>query len=225
MCGRFTLTAEIDLLMDWFDIDEFAPGFDLQPRYNIAPSQDIVAIVSNEGKRRAGFLKWGLIPFWAKDPSIAYKMINARAETVPEKPSFKHAFKRRRCIIPADGFYEWKKEGKQKQPKYIKMKNDKPFGFAGLWEKWKDEQGNPVHTCTILTTEPNDLMEDIHNRMPVILPKDDYSKWLEWDGEQEALVDMMQPFEASDMMAYNVSTIVNSPRNEVPECIEELSRN
>lgn len=221
MCGRFTLTAEIDLLMDWFEIDEFAPGFDIQPRFNIAPSQDIVAIISNEGNRRAGFLKWGLIPFWAKDPSIGHKLINARSETVPEKPSFKHAFKKRRCIIPADGFFEWKKEGKHKQPKYIKMKNDQPFGFAGLWEKWKDEKGNPIHTCTVLTTEPNELMKDIHNRMPVILPREKYGNWLDGDGEQSDLIDLMKPFDPASMTAYNVSTIVNSPRNEVPECIEE----
>ncbi|MCF6139319.1 SOS response-associated peptidase [Pseudalkalibacillus berkeleyi] len=222
MCGRFTLTAEIDLLMDWFEIDEFASEFNIQPRFNIAPSQDIVAIVSNEGSRRAGFLKWGLIPFWAKDPSIGHKLINARSETVPEKPSFKHAFKKRRCIIPADGFFEWKKEGKHKQPKYIKMKNDQPFGFAGLWEKWKDEQGNPIHTCTVLTTEPNELMEDIHNRMPVILPREKYGNWLDVDGEQSDLIELMKPFDSASMTAYNVSTIVNSPRNEVPECIEEL---
>jgi putative SOS response-associated peptidase YedK len=222
MCGRFTLTAEIDLLMDWFEIDELAPGFGLQPRFNIAPSQEIVAIVSNEGKRRAGFLKWGLVPFWAKDPSIGHKMINARAETVPEKPSFKHAFKKRRCIIPADGFYEWKKEGKQKQPKYIKMKNDKPFGFAGLWEKWTDEEGNPVHTCTILTTEPNELMAEIHNRMPVILSKENYANWLDEHQNPDGLVELMKPFDPSEMTEYNVSTIVNSPRNEVPECIESL---
>ncbi|WP_408009421.1 SOS response-associated peptidase [Pseudalkalibacillus sp. A8] len=223
MCGRFTLTAEIDLLMDWFEIDEFAAELDLPPRYNIAPSQEILAIVSNGEKRRAGFLKWGLVPFWARDPSIGHKLINARAETVPEKPSFKHAFNKRRCLIPTNGFFEWKKDGNHKQPKYIKMKDDKPFAFAGLWEKWKDDKGMPVHTCTILTTKPNELMEDIHNRMPVILPKEDYSRWLQWDGEKEALIDMMKPFSASEMMAYDVPTIVNSPRNDVPECIESVS--
>ncbi len=223
MCGRFTLTAEIDLLMDWFEIDEFASEFDLPVRYNIAPSQDILTIVANGEKRRAGFLKWGLVPFWAKDPSIGYKLINARAETVPEKPSFKHAFKKRRCLILADGFFEWKKDGKHKQPKYIKMKDGKPFAFAGLWEKWKDNQGTPIYTCTILTTEPNELMADIHNRMPVILPKEGYSQWLQWDGETKALTDMMKPFPASKMMAYDVPTIVNSPRNDVPECIESVS--
>ncbi|WP_349409492.1 SOS response-associated peptidase [Pseudalkalibacillus sp. SCS-8] len=223
MCGRFTLTAEIDLLMDWFEIDEWASDLEFQPRYNIAPSQDILAIVGYEGKRRAGFLKWGLVPFWAKDPSIGNKMINARAETVPEKPSFKHAFQKRRCIIPADGFYEWKKEGKQKQPKYIRMKDAQPFGLAGLWEKWKNENGNTIHTCTILTTEPNELMEDIHNRMPVILQKEDYSKWLEWEGEQDVLKDMMKPFDPAVMEAYDVSTIVNSPKNDTPECIEGLA--
>ncbi|WP_257350826.1 SOS response-associated peptidase [Pseudalkalibacillus decolorationis] len=221
MCGRFTLTAEIDLLMDWFEIDEWADN-NLQPRFNIAPSQDLLAIVSNHGKRRAGFLKWGLVPTWAKDPSIGNKMINSRAETVMEKPSFRNAFKRRRCLIPADGFYEWKKEGKQKQPKYIQMKNKNLFAFAGLWEKWSDENGKSLHTCTILTTKPNELMEDIHNRMPVILPKEDYSTWLEWGGSAEGLDDLLHPYNTSEMTAHNVSTLVNSPLNDIADCIEEV---
>ncbi|WLD93978.1 SOS response-associated peptidase [Alkalihalobacillus sp. AL-G] len=221
MCGRFTLTAEIDLLMDWFEIDEWT-DIDLKPRFNIAPSQNILAIVSNQRNRRAGLLKWGLIPPWAKDPSIGNKLINARAETAMEKPSFRNAIKRRRCLIPASGFYEWKKEGKQKQPKYIQMKEDNLFAFAGLWERWSDDSGNPLHTCTILTTKPNELMEDIHNRMPVILPKDEYSRWLKSDEEPEAIEDLLQPYDAEKMAAHNVSTLVNSPRNELPECIEEM---
>lgn len=222
MCGRFTLTADVNTLQNtfpWLNV----PG-DLQPRYNIAPSQPI-AVVPNDGKNQLDFYVWGLIPFWAKDPSIGYRMINARSETLAEKPSFKNAFKRRRCLVLADGFYEWRKEGagKPKTPMYIQLESKEPFAFAGLWENWNAPDGSQVLSCTIITTRPNTLVEKIHNRMPVILPADGYSTWLEPSEQNpEVLSELLEPYPASEMMAYPVSTSVNSPINESPDCIEPV---
>jgi len=222
MCGRFTLTADVNTLQNtfpWLNV----PG-DLQPRYNIAPSQPI-AVVPNDGKNQLDFYVWGLIPFWAKDPSIGYRMINARSETLAEKPSFKNAFKRRRCLVLADGFYEWRKEGagKPKTPMYIQLESKETFAFAGLWENWNAPDGSQVLSCTIITTHPNTLVEKIHNRMPVILPADGYSTWLEPSEQNpEVLSELLEPYPASEMMAYPVSTSVNSPINESPDCIEPV---
>jgi putative SOS response-associated peptidase YedK len=174
MCGRFTLTVDAHQIREafpWITVPE-----QVQPRYNVAPSQP-VAVVPNDGKNQLDFFVWGLVPFWAKDPSIGSRMINARAETVDQKPSFKSAFKYRRCLILADGFYEWMKEpGKRtKTPMYIKMNNNQPFAFAGLWDTWHAADGSDLLSTTIITTKPNELLQNIHNRMPVVLPEDAYS--------------------------------------------------
>jgi putative SOS response-associated peptidase YedK len=225
MCGRFTLWISLEELaevMPWLTIPG---GLDsLTPRYNIAPTQPI-AVVPNNGERALDFFVWGLIPSWAKDPAIGSRMINARGETVAEKPSFRAAYRRRRCLILADGFYEWQAVPgqKRKQPVYIHLKSGEPFAFAGLWERWQSEYGDEVLSATIITTTPNDLLAPIHNRMPVILPPAAYDRWLD-PGEQPpgALDDLLAPYPASEMDTYPVSTTVNSPANDVPACIAPL---
>ncbi|MGQ0604171.1 MAG: SOS response-associated peptidase [Anaerolineales bacterium] len=218
MCGRFTLTVDSDELQPAFDLSEPAPA-GLMPRYNIAPTQP-VAVVPNLEPRKLELFQWGLIPSWAKDPKIGNSLINARGETVAEKPAFRAALKRRRCLVLADGFYEWKREGKTKTPMYIQLKGGKPFALAGLWEVWHAADGSAVNTCTIITTEPNALTKDIHDRMPVILPPSAYDTWLT-PGElptPEALA-LLKPFAASKMKARPVSTLVNSPRVDSPEIL------
>jgi len=219
MCGRFTLAIDPKDLMDML------PGItvpdDLTPRYNIAPTQE-VAVVANNDQNRVEFFRWGLIPFWAKDPAIGNRMINARAETLAEKPSFRNAYRRRRCLILADGFYEWRKEPgrRTKTPMYIRLKSDEPFAFAGLWEVWRPTEDETVPSCTIITTTPNSLLKDIHNRMPVILPREAYDAWLDpVKKSPDELSRWLKPYPASEMTAYAVSTLVNSPKNDVPECI------
>lgn len=211
MCGRFTLTVSPDQLQAAFDLSEPPPA-ELGPRYNIAPTQP-VALVTNQLPRKLELFKWGLIPAWAKDPKIGNSLINARGETVAEKPAFRAAFKRRRCLILADGFYEWKKDGKTKTPMYIQLKDGAPFALAGLWEVWQAADGSSVPTCTIITTTPNKIMETIHDRMPVILPPKAYATWLT-PGELTAAEAhaLLQPFAASKMKARAVSTLVNNPR-------------
>ena len=219
MCGRFTLTVDPDELQDAF------PGLTLPadhpptPRYNIAPSQP-VAVITNNGKNTLEFFRWGLIPSWAKDPAIGNRLINARAETLADKPSFRTAFKRRRCLIPADGFYEWRKDPGGKTPMYIRLKSGDPFAFAGLWEAWHSAEDETLLTCTIITTTPNSLMEKIHDRMPVILKPDAYDRWLD-PAEQEPgkLSGLLKPYPASHMTAYAVSKRVNKPENDSPELV------
>lgn len=220
MCGRFTLTLDSKQIQDaypWLNVPA-----DIQPRYNVAPSQPI-AVVPNDGKQRLDFYVWGLIPSWAKDPNIGNRMINARSETLAEKPSFRNAFKRRRCLILADGFYEWKAADgrKSKIPMFIHLKDRKPFAFAGLWELWNAPDGSQIYSATIITTEPNSMMKDIHNRMPVILPQSAYEEWLS-PGERDSrdLAPLLAPFPAEDMQAYPISTLVNSPQNDLPQVIE-----
>lgn len=223
MCGRYTLTVDPADLQDAFQL-ETAPPPALTPRYNIAPTQP-VAIIPNTEPRHIELFQWGLIPSWAKDPKIGNSLINARAETVAEKPAFRAAFKRRRCLILADGFYEWQREGEgrgaRKTPMFIQMKDGRPFAFAGLWETWKAPDAEPLHTCTILTTTPNALMAPIHNRMPVILPAAAYAAWLT-PGELPAVeaLALLQPFDAEQMTARAVSTRVNNPRLDGPELLE-----
>ncbi|MEO1393784.1 MAG: SOS response-associated peptidase [Cyanobacteria bacterium J06634_5] len=224
MCGRFTQTQSGEAIAQAFDLSTVPKT---QPRYNIAPTQIIEAIAQPDKDREYRLFKWGLVPSWSKDPTIGNRMFNARAETVAEKPSFRAPFKRRRCLILADGFYEWRREGKQKQPYYIQVtQQDKPslFGFAGLWEKWEGSEGSYLETCTILTTEPNELMSPIHNRMPVIIHPDDYDLWLDsalQDGQH--LQHLLRPYDAEEMQRYPVSKTVNNARNETPECIEPMS--
>jgi putative SOS response-associated peptidase YedK len=220
MCGRFTLTITPEQLQEAIP-GLITPG-GITPRYNIAPSQP-VAVVPNDGQNRLDFYVWGLIPSWAKDPSIGSRMINARGETLAEKPSFRSAFRRRRCLIPADGFYEWKQNpsGKGKTPMYIKLKSGEPFAFAGLWENWNSPDGSNILSCTIITTSPNALMEPIHNRMPVILPREVYNRWLEPGEVNPAqLQELIQPYPAEAMTAYAVSTLVNRPENDLAACIQ-----
>lgn len=221
MCGRFTLTISPEQLQDQFGLSE-RPSADLAPRYNIAPTQ-AVAVVANSAERKLEIFQWGLIPSWAKDPKIGSKLINARAETLAEKPSFRTALKRRRCLVVADGFYEWKKEGARKIPMYIQMDDGRPFGFAGLWEVWQPPDGSLLKTCTIITTEPNALTETIHNRMPAILPPEAYDAWLR-PGElpAEEVLPLLRPYDARRMKATPVSTRVNSPSVDSPECILPL---
>ncbi len=206
--------------MEEFDLVEVPAA--LEPRFNIAPGGD-VAVVVNRGARRLEMFHWGLIPRWAKDPSIGNRLINARAETAAEKPSFRAALRQRRCLVLADGFYEWKGKSAPKTPMYMRMKNGAPFAFAGLWETWQPPAGMAIESCAILTTEPNSLLAPIHNRMPVILTRKDYAAWLDpkpCAGAQ--LVELLQPFPADRMEAYEVSTLVNRPTNDDASCIEPL---
>ncbi|MCB9454571.1 MAG: SOS response-associated peptidase [Anaerolineaceae bacterium] len=220
MCGRFTLTADLDTLQLAFNLATVPP--DLPPRYNIAPSQP-VAIITNETPTALSFHTWGLLPSWAKDPALANKLINARSETAHEKPSFRSAFKRRRCLIPADGFFEWKREGNEKTPMFIHLKGRSVFALAGLWEVWNSPQGDEVRSCTILTTEANDFMKPIHDRMPVILDPADYEEWLvAGDAPALALHALMRPYDSDQMAAYAVSKLVNRPGNDTPQVIEPI---
>ncbi len=192
----------------------------MTPSYNIAPTQEVAAMVEEDETRKLEMFRWGLIPSWAKDPSIGNKMINARAETVSEKPSFRSAFKKRRCLIVADGFYEWQKTDNGKQPFYVRMKDSSPFAFAGLWETW-DKEGEEVRSCSIITTDANDLMNEIHHRMPVILPPETYGVWLDRGFEErEAFSNMLRPYPSDEMEAYPVSRRVNKPANNEPSVIE-----
>ena len=218
MCGRFTLRAPAERVKREFRLEE-APS--VEARYNIAPTQSVLAVRRASDEREAVTLKWGLIPSWAKDGSMGAKLINARSETVEEKPSFREAFKRRRCIIPADGFYEWQRTGGRKQPYYFRLKDDRLFGFAGLWENWHAPDGSHVRSATIITTEPNELVKPIHNRMPAMLKREDYQRWLE-PGEQAegALMEMLRPYPSEEMELYPISTLVNSAKNEGEELIK-----
>ena len=219
MCGRFVLTADGIAIQQHFDLASVPEGL-VTARYNIAPTQP-VPVITNEDPTSLTAQRWGLIPSWAKDPAIGSRLINARAETVHEKPSFRSAFKRRRCLIPANGFYEWKREGKTKRPYFVHLKEQALFAFAGLWEVWHSPDGDELHTCTIITTEPNAVVSPLHNRMAVILSPDDYDQWLSPDElPPEALLPLLQPYDADQMDAYEVSTHVNSPANDDPTCIE-----
>ena len=219
MCGRFTLTINPADLQDAFSNYNFPVRF--APRFNIAPSQPILAI-PNDNKLAADFFVWGLIPMWAKDPTIGSRLINARGETLAEKPSFRGSYRHKRCLILADGFYEWKSVGdkKTKTPYYIHMRDRQPFAMAGLWDSWESHDGSSLKTCTIITTTPNELMETIHDRMPVILHPRDYAKWLDVTPQTpENLQPLIKPFNADVMSAYPVSTLVNKPANDMPELV------
>lgn len=218
MCGRFALTANPEVIQQAFNLESVTK--ELVPRYNIAPSQP-VAVITNQNPKQLDFFKWGLIPSWSKDPAIGNKMINARAETAAEKPSFKAAFKRRRCLIPASGFYEWAQA--TKQPMYIHLNDQDVFAFAGLWEQWFSPDGSEILSCTILTTEPNELLGTFHHRMAVILRPEDYATWLT-PGEVDpmSLMPLMQPYSAEKMDAYEVSKSVNSPVNDSFDLIQPL---
>ncbi|MBL8828450.1 MAG: SOS response-associated peptidase [Planctomycetaceae bacterium] len=217
MCGRFTLRYSATAFaqqLGLFDVPAF------EPRYNIAPTQSIAVIRNHDGQRQAADLHWGLIPSWADDPSIGNRMINARGETVASKPSFRSAFKQRRCLILADGFYEWQKLGKAKQPYYFTLRDGGVFAFAGLWEHWKRDSVT-IDSATIITTEANDLLRSIHERMPVILRPEAYQRWLDPKlsdaGELESL---LKPYSADEMQSTPVGTWVNSPSHEGARCVQ-----
>ena len=220
MCGRFVLRTPTFVLANTFLVSE-AP--DLLPRFNIAPTQNILAVKLNtQREREFDLLRWGLVPSWADDPKLGNRLINCQGETARTKPSFRSAFKSRRCLIVADGFYEWKVEGKTKQPMLIGKTDDSPFALAGLWERWSKGE-ETIKSCTIITTEPNALMKPIHNRMPVILSPDDYDPWLQ--GDTDEAESLLKPYTGQDLQAIAVSTKVNSPKNDVPECIVPLGKN
>lgn len=229
MCGRFTLTASPDQLTTLFQLPEEPV---VVPRYNIAPTQPVAIVRMNPQQAQAGerewaLTYWGLIPSWSKDPSIGARMINARSETVTEKPSFRAAFKRRRCLVPASGFYEWQKQAKGKQPHYITTPDGAPFAIAGLWEYWEGADGSALESCTLLTTSANALMQPLHDRMPVIVAPEDYAQWL-GSGRDETpqyldqLQHLFRPYADDGLVAYPVSTYVNNARNEGADCVEAL---
>ena len=221
MCGRYTLATPLGELAEQFGFDGPLP--DLRPSYNVAPTQEVATVVEGGEGRRLEMSRWGLIPAWADDPGIGARMINARSETVAEKPSFKKAFKQRRCLIPADGFYEWRKENGGKQPYYIRTQSGRPFAFAGLWESWS-RNGEGIQSCTILTTGANDFLQEIHHRMPVILPPEVYDLWLDPGiREPDQLLPLLAQYPGEAMEAYPVSRRVNSPSNNEPGCIERAA--
>lgn len=224
MCGRFTLTYSPEDLMAFFHLAEMPP---FGPRYNIAPSQQILAIRMEDGKRRAATFHWGLIPSWAKDPKIGNRTINARAETVAKTPSFRAAFRKRRCLIPASGFFEWSKdEGagkKEKQPFYIYRKDGHPMAFAGLWERWYDEkEGRDIESCSIITTNANELVGRLHDRMPVLLEPESFDLWLGSEEGPEGVSLLLKPAAADVLAMHPVSRYVNKPQNVGKECIEGI---
>jgi putative SOS response-associated peptidase YedK len=226
MCGRFVLMTVGKDLAKQFGLEEVP---DLEPHYNIAPTQMVVIIRldRNTLQRRLVEVKWGLIPFWAKDTSIGNRLINARVESAADKPAFRSAFKFRRCLVPADGFYEWKKtEGKKKQPYLVRNADGTPFAFAGLWESWKGPEGETLESCTILTTDANDLTREIHDRMPVILKSEDYDLWLDPEVKDPKLLKpLLQPYPSEDMKVEPVSSKVNKASYDAPDCVEVVSEN
>lgn len=224
MCGRYRLTAKERWLSEYFNIP--AEDIDWAARWNIAPTDEVATVRQdrNEPKRIFAKMRWGMIPYWAKDISFGAKAINAVSETAAEKPAFRESMKKRRCLIPANGFYEWKKIGpKKKQPYNIGMADDGLFAFAGLWDRWKDPAGPVIESCTILTTEANVLLKDIHDRMPVVLRPEDYDLWLDPGVTDPArIIELLKPFDARLMRAYPVSTTVNRVENDGPECAQEI---
>jgi putative SOS response-associated peptidase YedK len=218
MCGRYTLTETALEIQAHFHL-EF-PVREYRPRHNLAPGQMAPVILCEDGKRKTRWMRWGLVPSWAKDDKIGYQMINARAETAGEKPSFKRAFAHRRCIVPADSFYEWKKLGKAKIPMRISLKNQTLFGFAGLWESWRAPQGAVLETFTILTTSANEWIGKIHDRMPVILSEAQARLWLDpQQKDVQILKNLLSPLPEDALEAYEVSSVVNHAGNDGPECI------
>jgi putative SOS response-associated peptidase YedK len=221
MCGRYAIVLVGDgTLQRRFSLEELLD--EPQARYNAAPTQTLPVIVG-DGANNLTMMKWGLIPFWAKDPAIGSRMINARAETVAEKPAFKQSLRSRRCLVPASGFFEWKREGETRTPHYIHLKNEPLFAFAGLYDRWRDPDGQEVLSYSIITTEPNDLMAPIHNRMPVVLDREDEGIWLDPDiTDPERLLPLLRPYPARAMEAYPVSRMVNSPSNDSPMILERV---
>ena len=222
MCGRYSLIGDIGEFAGRFEFDGDWLAF--ESAYNIAPTQEVLTVVGGE-TRRAGFMRWGLIPHWARDPKIGARMINARAETVAEKPTFRDALRRRRCLVLADGFYEWRRDGAVRRPMRIVMRSGEPFAFAGLWSVWRDPDGNRVPSCAIITTSANELLSPIHDRMPVVLPREMEDFWLDESiDDPGTLRSVLTPHAGDDMEAHEVSSLVNSVANDGPEVIETVDR-
>jgi putative SOS response-associated peptidase YedK len=222
MCGRFTFTQLDETVANLFGLAQVPQ---LPPRYNIAPTQPAPTVLqtSPNSPREFRLLYWGLIPSWAKDAKISSKLINARAETVTEKPAFRSAFKKRRCLILADGFYEWQQQDGKKQPFYFRLQEGKPFAFAGLWEHWDNPEGESIDSCTIITTEANDVLRPIHDRMPVILEPENYDQWLDPQLQKAELIQpLLRPYPTEEMTVSPVSTKVNNPKNDSPDCIKAI---
>jgi putative SOS response-associated peptidase YedK len=224
MCGRFVQNIPFETLQQNFNFRTTAS--DITPNYNVAPTQEILTIIKHDNENILDKFHWGLVPFWAKDISIGFRMINARAETVSSKPSFRNAFKIRRCLIPADGFYEWTGEKGNKQPYYVSIPSGEPFAFAGLWESWTDKENDEdsvYKSCTIITTEASESILEIHHRMPVILGPDFYEKWLNVEiQDSKELEPILKDGIIHDMKIYPVSTFVNSVKNNDPNCIKPM---
>ena len=218
MCGRFRLTRKDQEIREYFDVPD---DFEWKPRYNIAPTENVAVVRQRRDhpSRTLSGMRWGLIPYWSKDAKGAARMINARSEEITEKPAYREAFQQRRCLVPADGFYEWKREGKSKQPFHLGMTDDSLFAFAGIWERWKNPAGEIIKSCAILTTTPNNLLSGIHDRMPVILSPDDYEEWLNPAADIEVLKPMLKPYSSRTMRMYSVSTAVNRAGYDAPDCI------
>lgn len=221
MCGRFTLATSAEKVSARFDVPSFP---ELAPRYNIAPTQGVavVRIAPTSHARELVRLRWGLIPAWADSPAIGVRMINARSETVASKPAFRSAFGKRRCLIPADGFFEWQKQGSKKQPFLFRLRDGEPFAFAGLWDFWQDG-AQIIESCTILTTAANEMVQPFHDRMPVILPAGAYHAWLDPLERPAGLQSLLGAYPAQEMLSFPVSMQVNSPRNDDPECVRSLA--
>ena len=222
MCGRFTLIEAIPWLAEILSLENPENIGSVPPRYNVSPGTDVAIVRSRENKpRELALARWGLVPFWAKEPDFGTRTINARSETAARKPAFRAAFRYRRCLIPADGFYEWSGGGRKKQPWFIHLENRRPFAFAGLWESWTGADGSVLETCTILTTEANEKLAELHHRMPVILPEATYADWLNLsENRAKALQPLLKPYPAEAFSYYPVSERVNSPRNDDAACLE-----
>lgn len=222
MCGRYTLSSPNDAVADLFEMPELPF---LAPRYNVAPTQEtaVVRVLKHGEPRQLDLLRWGLVPYWAKDLAIGNKMINARSESVAEKPAYKRSFRKQRCLVATDGFFEWKKAGKLKQPYHVRRQDRRPFAFAGLWDRWKNPDGKLIDTFTILTTSSNDLIRPLHDRMPVILDRKDFSLWLDPEmNDPVRLQELLVPAPSEGMETVPVSRVVNSPANDGCDCIEPL---
>lgn len=222
MPERFALYHDLQTLAERFQIESEPTSY--EPKYNIAPGQNVPVIIKDEGERKCVIMRWGLVPQWSNDPLIGFQMINARAETVAQKPDFKNSLRKRRCIVPCSGFYEWKKiDKKTKIPYHIKPENDNFFAFAGLWDTW-NKDGGDLTTFAIITTTPNELIEPIHDRMAVILSKEDEQIWLDPNNQKpDELVSLLKPYPSEEMQAYEISTFVSNANNEGPECIDPIN--
>jgi putative SOS response-associated peptidase YedK len=222
MCARFTLTSPPNLIAELFDLDLLV---DVGPRFNVAPTQDVLTVRSTpDGDPEFARLRWGLVPSWAQDPTIGSKLLNARSETVGEKPSFRDAIRKRRCLIPADGFFEWKSERGAKRPYFVHLPGRQPFAFAGIWERWQGHDGKALETCSILTTAANELLRPLHERMPVILEKCDFARWLDPSlTKLEDLQPLLKPLPAEALRLYPVSPRANNARFDDPVCVEPVN--